>query len=173
MPQPPVTTIADFTPRREGQRVVEARVLAQIDFDATTLLVKKINGMTTSEDLMFVLLDADATSAHRQARAVMLIDPDEEEIFRQWAMSKAVGLGERGPVVLVEGIVSSSGNTLVQDALKERGFDSGGADFHLTPFLHGRNAGLSSLQGGRPGIVMGVFVAAGLLWLMAGVKLWR
>ena len=173
MPQPPVTTIADFTPRREGQRVVEARVLAQIDFDATTLLVKKINGMTTSEDLMFVLLDADATSAHRQARAVMLIDPDEEEIFRQWAMSKAVGLGERGPVVLVEGIVSSSGNTLVQDALKERGFDSGGADFHLTPFLHGRSAGLSSLQGGRPGIVMGVFVAAGLLWLMAGVKLWR
>lgn len=44
-----MTQIADFELKLEGRRFAEARVLAQIDVEATTLLVQKSKGMTTSE----------------------------------------------------------------------------------------------------------------------------
>ena len=77
-----MTQIADFELKLEGRRFAEARVLAQIDVEATTLLVQKSKGMTTSEKLMYVLLDTDATPETRTARAVVVIDADEEDAFK-------------------------------------------------------------------------------------------
>lgn len=143
-PPPEVTEIAAFVPRREGQRLVEARVLAQMDLDATTRLIKKTNGITTSEEVMFVLLASDAGAETRKARAVMLVDPEDEERFREWLLARAVGFGARGPLVLVEGVVSQSGSSLTAEALEDRGYERGGPDFYITPFLDGRAAGLQA-----------------------------
>lgn len=170
-PPPEVTEIAAFQPRRDGQRLVEARVLAQMDLEATTRLIKKTNGITTSEEVMFVLLASDAGAETRRARAVMLVDPDDEDRFREWLLARAVGFGARGPLVMVEGVVSQSGSSLTAEALEDRGYDRGGPDFYITPFLDGRVAGLQATARERAVLIWGIFALAGVFVLIAAAKL--
>ena len=171
-PPPPVTQIADFELKLEGRRFAEARVLAQIDVEATTLLVQKSKGMTTSEKLMYVLLDTDATPETRTARAVVVIDADEEDAFKTWVLARLMGAGMRGPILQIEGLAKAgSGDTQVTDALKDRGFDGGHVDFNITPFLEGREAALTSLPSDHIWIVLGIFAFGGLFLVLGLVRM--
>jgi hypothetical protein len=142
---PPETiVIGDFAAKYDRKAPQEVSVTAQLALDHNTRLIRKTNFITTGEDLLYVLVDPEAPAGETVARGAIVIDPDEQERFTDWAMENMTTFGGSGPVVQIDGLLSGgTQNSMVVDALKEQGMTKGPNFFYITPYLEGREAALT------------------------------
>ena len=120
-------------------------MIAQIATDENVRLVDRKNGVKTGEDYMYVLTDPAATADQTQYRALMILNKREFEKMEDWAYENFVGMGELGPIVEINGVVSTYDGEAshARDALEDRGRSVTNDVVYVTPFFDGRDAALA------------------------------
>jgi predicted anti-sigma-YlaC factor YlaD len=142
---PPETVdIAAMTTAYDHHVATEVSVRAQIALSHNTRLIHKTNFITTGEDVLYVLVDPDASLFGTVARGAIVIDADEVDLVSDWVAENAVTFGGDGPVLDVTGLLSDSVHSgMVNDALADQGMTKGPDFFYITPHFQGRVASLT------------------------------
>ncbi|MGB8811634.1 MAG: hypothetical protein WCC57_00455, partial [Paracoccaceae bacterium] len=171
---PPATMeIAAFNQKYASDTPTEVSVTAQIAVEHNTRLVRKRNFITVGEDVLYVLVDADAPADETVARGAIVVDPDQVDALVDWMVTNAAGLGQGGPVVKVDGLLDyGTQNSMVSDALADQGMTKGPNFFFVAPYIEGRAAALAvkpgeAMDGGMP-----VYYAALFFALLGVAKLY-
>ena len=141
----------------------------------TTELVRTTNGVERSRRLMYVLAPEEATTLAR-VDAFAMVDAADEDAMVAWMIERAVGWGELGPVVAVEGRVKgyhaseSHAREILED---ERGVPVSSEAVFFEPYLKGREAALTAMAGRLEGSPAGRAFRYGafLLFGLAALKL--
>ncbi len=141
---PPTTPIADMRQDYVPDGATEVSVTAQIALSHNTRLIRTTYFITTSEQLLYVLVDPDATASTDIARAAIVFDPDDLDRVTDWIAENAETFGGAGPVLTVTGLVSGGSQVgMVSDALSDQGMTKGPDFFYITPHFEGRVAALT------------------------------
>lgn len=148
---------------------VEVSVSAELALGENTRLVKKTNGITTGETLMYVLFAPGAPEGTKLAQAAILIDPDDLDAFIDWAGTQTTGFGVHGPVATITGLkVSPSEGMHASKAMTENGLTRAEGFFYIEPFIRGREAGLTATPPGNE--ILYVFFGLAALFALIGGK---
>lgn len=171
-PPPAVVAIADFNDSKAP--VQEVHLRAAIAVEHNTRLVQKRNFITTDEDLMVVAQDATAGVDEPLVRAVILLEPDQQDQWLDWMQTHAVDMTETGPVVELNGLRAASRNfSHVSDVLRENGLKKAENFTYLEPFLEPRDLALANLPKEDRQAPMWLAGAAAVFALVGFVKLRR
>lgn len=167
--EPPATIdIAAFDTDYSSSTPTEVSVSAQVAIDHNTKLIHKTNFITTSENVLYVLVDADAPANETVARGAIVIDPDQVDTLVEYLGTRATGFGDGGPVATIDGLLDSgTDNSMVSDALKEQGMTKGPNFFYIEPFFEGREAGLAVKPNEARGVAMPFYYGA-LIFVLFG-----
>ncbi len=156
---PATIPITDMTADYDHRTATEVAVTAQVALERTTRLVRKTNFITTSEDMLFVLMDANATIFDDVAYGAIVVDADDADRVTDWLAENVTSMGGEGPVLTVTGLLSGSiRDGMVDDALKDRGMVKSPDFFYVMPHFDGRVAALTPQP--YAGLIAGAWVYA-------------
>ncbi|MGL4320804.1 MAG: hypothetical protein ACRCS3_08070, partial [Paracoccaceae bacterium] len=110
---------------------------------STTRLIKKTNFVTTSERMLYILIDADASPFGATARGAIVVDAGAVDKVAAWLDEQMVGFGADGPIVNVTGLLAYGGDSMVSEAIGERGLEKSDSFFVIEPHFEGREAALT------------------------------
>jgi hypothetical protein len=143
-PAPVAVPIADMQQSYDSKVATEVAVTAQLALDRSTRLIRKTNFITTSEEMLYILVDADATPFTAVARGAIVVDASEVDRVATWVSENTVDIGAEGFILDVTGVLTSTGHTsMAYDAIEERGLERGPDFFFIRPHFEGRVAALT------------------------------
>ncbi|QYK42486.1 MAG: hypothetical protein KF887_05030 [Paracoccaceae bacterium] len=167
---PAAVNVGAFSPGSAGKLPVELRIRATLATDHNVRLVRKTNGITTGESLLYVLMDPEADAGTMVARAGIVIDPDDLERVATYLIGSSVGFAAKGPVVEIGGLVARPGEAShARKAMREQGLTVAPEFFFVEPFVNGRAGTLAAAPRDSGDLPMIIFGFAGLFGLI-GVK---
>jgi hypothetical protein len=168
---PPTIPIADMQQDYTSGGATEVSVTAQIALSHNTRLIKTTNFIKTDEQLLYVLVDPDATLFTDMARAAIVFNSDDLDKVTQWISENAVSFGGDGPVLTVTGLLSGTiRDDMVSDALSDQGMVKGPDFFYITPHFDGRVAALTPKPYGAFLHALWVYAIAAAFVLLGAVK---
>lgn len=133
-----------MTVDHDHRMATEVAVTAQVALDRTTRLVRTTNFITTSEDMLYVLVDANASILDDVAYGAIVVDADEADRVSDWLTENATSVGGAGPALTITGLLSGRIRAdMVDGALTDRGMVKSPDFFYITPHFDGREAALT------------------------------
>ncbi|HMO08810.1 MAG TPA: hypothetical protein PKD10_14365 [Paracoccaceae bacterium] len=142
---PPETVAVGEVPLDATPRIPdELSVVAQLSMPNNIRLIRRKNGIVTSEHLLYLLMDPEAGADETAVRAAVAIDPNHLDAFAAFLVSQSVGFGAQGPVVVLSGFQTSfSRSSHAREAIANRGLTPAAGFYFIEPFLNGREAALT------------------------------
>jgi hypothetical protein len=169
---PALVDVAAFRAEAGSKLPQEMNIRATLAVDQNVRLVRKKNGITTGESLLFVLMDADAGDDARVARAGIVIDPDDLDKVAAYLMASTVDFRGDRPVVEIGGLVRRpSEASHAKTAMRDNGLTVAPEFFFIEPFVAGRAATLATTAPGNGTVPMVLFGFAAMFGLIALKKL--
>ncbi len=171
--EPPATIpITEFATDAPSNVPVELSVTAQLALDHNTRLVKKTKFITTSESLLYVLVDDAPGADISVAQAGIIIDPDDKDAFIAWITGNISSVGAAGPVVTVHGLRTAESHALhAYDAMEDQGMTRASGFIFIEPFIAGREAALAAVPANRASPMWPFAAGAGFFVLVGALKL--
>ncbi|WP_298500686.1 hypothetical protein [uncultured Maritimibacter sp.] len=126
----------------------EVHVTGWINTDYNYTLVKRTNGVKTSERFMYMIFGGEDGFDAREVRAVLVLTQSEKDRFVEvYPTDLAADVGPAGALgVDLNGITGSTDGmaSLIGDSIAEQGLVKAPEFIVIDPFLDGRRAGLSA-----------------------------
>jgi hypothetical protein len=170
---PPATiAVTAFSTDAPREVPVELSVSALVALDHNTRLVRKTNGVTTGEDLLYVLVDPAKDADITVAQAAIVIDPDDLDAFAGWLTANTTDFTATGPIATISGLRADQSNSShAYRALNDQGMTPAPGFFFIEPFFAGRDVTLAALPAKDVQIVWIIYGFAGLMALIGLRKL--
>ncbi|HBZ45701.1 MAG TPA: hypothetical protein DEO85_16995 [Maritimibacter sp.] len=168
---PPVVDLSIFDPDADIGLANEVNVTGWIDPDHNYTLVKRTNGVKTSERYLYMMFGTQDGADAREVKAAIVFDAHEKERFLAQVDDHAIGLHENTYLFNFNGYAkrNNSLSAMVTDAIADEGLTKAEGFVYLTPFLAGRDAALAPQR--APDKERGaIWIAAAVLLLFGAVR---
>lgn len=171
-PPPAVTPIQDYAPPAQaaGDKLTELALRVQVSTLHQLRLVRSVNGLTRSEQVLYVLLAPDAPPRSSEAYGAIVLPEEQHDSFSAWMIAQAshdAAFGPNGPILTIAGLSGApAAENQARTAIREQGFSLAPGFLFIDPFYQGRVAALAAAADQKGlALIPGFLPAAGLVLL--------